>query len=368
MKLNIFLVSIFSLITILFSCENKEEIHSLETKEDSHFIDNQYAQAFKIIKHEHYTEIQIINPENNTVEFRYGIGDKLAENITPIKSNLSRIIPLSATHIGMMSELNLLEKIVGVSSKQYLCDNFLIKEVEMGSISSIGDIGQGDVEAYVAAKPDLIIFSGFDTKAPILKKLKAAGITTFTNYDWKETHPLGRAEWLKVYGILFDKEKEANIIFEAICDKYNALKEKTKALSHKPSVLVGTMYGDVFNAPAGESYMAQLLKDVNVDYVYKDSKGVGSLSISLEEVITQNQNVDYWLNVAAIKKSDILKMNDKFSLMNAVKEEKVYSYYKNVNCFWEQSAVQPDVLLRDFVKIFHPELVEGDFKFYSKVD
>ncbi|MEX1191369.1 MAG: ABC transporter substrate-binding protein [Brumimicrobium sp.] len=367
MKLYFYLVGFILLAT---SCVNDKAdstndntITSIETDT----LKNSYAEAFRIIEHEDSTEIQIINIENKEVEFKYFIG--VGEDNNSIKLNPGRVVALSSTHIGMMEELQLLDKIVGISSDKYLCSSSLKKRVEQGKASTVGDIGNGDVEGYLAVRPDLIIYSGFDTKAAILQKLKSAGLKTFTNYDWKETHPLGRAEWLKIFGVIFNKRKEANSLFDKIESKYLALVDKMKKTTRKPSVLVGTMYGDVFNTPAGESYMAKLLTDANSDYQYASTSGTGSLSLSLEEIISDNRNVDVWLNVAAQTKSDIVDMNKKFNLLNAFQKDKVYSYYKNVNCFWEKSAVQPHIVLKDFCKIFHPNMFEDDdLVFYHQLE
>ena len=356
------------IVIVAVSCT--EEI-TVQLTDDNSGIEwqNSYAEAFKVIQYAEGYQIQIIDPSTKELVKNYFLGKEgVLHSVELVPEKRNRIIPLSATHIGMMEQLKVEHHIVGVSNKQYLCSDFLINQVNKGKVASIGDIGQGDVEAYVSAQPDLIIFSGFDMNAPILKKLKSAGLSTFTNFDWKETHPLGRAEWIKVMGLLFNKVDEAQKLFDDICRDYDVLKDQVAHVETKPGVLAGTMYGDIFNAPAGDSYMAQLLKDAGTSYVYNESKGVGSLSLSLEEVITMNKLTDYWINAAAQTKKDVLKMNERFQLLNAVKQDKVYSYYADVNCFWERAAITPHLILRDLCKIFHPDLINDEFVFYSKLN
>lgn len=360
------LIILFSVV-LLIGCKDNSSNQQV-VKEKGISIENKYAEGFKITRFEDHIQISVINPDTKEVDFEYIIGTQVVHGITKLPFNPSRVIALSATHIGMMEELNLTDKIVGVSSEDYICSENVLKRIRDKSAASLGDIGSSDIEGYLAAQSDLIITSGFDNKAPILTKIKSAGLTLFTNYDWKETHPLGRTEWIKVFGILFNEEQKATELFEQICSQYYEITEKVSAQVNKPSVLVGTMYGDIFNAPAGDSYMAQLLKDANVDYVYTDSRGVGSLTLTLEDVISTNRTTDFWLNPAAQNKSQLLQMNTRFELMESVQNEKVYSYYKNVNCFWEQSAIQPQLLLQDLCKIFYPELFESDgLVFYDGV-
>lgn len=365
---------VFSIILFLFSCSG-EKSNPIATVNSPDFIGkadtlkNQYAEAFRIIEHESSTEIQILNTQKKEVEFRYTIGESADENSVEIMSELNRVVALSATHIGMLEELDLLEKIVGISDDKYLCSSKLKDRIKDGSLKSIGDIGMTDIEGYIDVNPDIVIYSGFDTKAPILKKLHSAGIKTFTNYDWKETHPLGRAEWLKVFGVLFNKRERAEKLFKSIETTYLNLVEEVAEYSSKEIVLVGTLYGDVFNAPAGGSYMAKILEDANIKYKYNETKGTGSISLTLEEVISDNRETGIWLNVAAQSKDKVLEMNNRFRLLRSLQENEVYSYYHEVNCFWEQSAIRPHLLLQDICKIAYPnEFKSKTFYFYNRLN
>lgn len=360
------LIILFSVV-LLIGCKDNSSNQQV-VKEKGISIENKYAEGFKITRFEDHIQISVINPDTKEVDFEYIIGTQVVHGITKLPFNPSRVIALSATHIGMMEELNLTDRIVGVSSADYICSKNVLERLSRKETVSLGDIGSSDIEGYLAAQPDLIITSGFDNKAPMLKKMKSAGLTLFTNYDWKETHPLGRAEWIKVFGILFNEEEKANKLFEEICNNYYAIAERVSSLEDKPTVFVGTMYGDIFNAPAGESYMAQLLRDANILYVYSESPGVGSLTLTLEDVIAKNRTTDFWLNPAAKNTSQLMQMNTRFDLLESVRGENVYSYYQNVNCFWEQSAIQPHLVLADLCAIFHPSLFGAtDLIFYSQV-
>jgi len=115
--------------------------------------------------------------------------------------------------------------------------------------------------------------------------------------------------------------------------------------------------------------MAKLLLDANVDYVYAATNGVGSLSLSLENIISTNRSTAFWLNPAAQNNNQILQMNTRFELLQSFQNGNVYSYYSNVNCFWERSAISPHLLLEDLCKIFYPEMFTNDkLTFYSVVE
>lgn len=315
-------------------------------------IENVYAECFRIIEFKSHKRIEVLNPETGGVDYSYSVGEN--KNLDKIE----RIVALSATHLGMINALDARNKVVGISSDKYLCDSLFSQKVEKNEVKAIGDIGMGDVEGYLSVNPDLIIVSGFNPDAPILKKMKTAGLKTFTNYDWKETHPLGRAEWVIVMGILLNKEAQAKELFKSIGERYHSIKEQVVNIDRKPSVLVGTMYGDIFNAPAGNSYMAKLLKDAGANYVYSATDGTASLSIPIEQVITENRRTDYWLNASAASKKGVIAMSEKFELLKAVETGSIYSYTKNVNCFWEESAIKPDQILLEIAQILHPQLFQ----------
>lgn len=361
---------IFIVLIFLSSCgENVDTEKSRDSKSvKNDTIHNDYASSFRIIEHKESTEIQIIDIETDVVEFNYIFSDSEKESNT-LKFNPDRVVALSATHIGMLEELQLLDKIVGISDEKYLCSPYLKERINKGLVQSLGDIGIADIEGFVEVSPDLVIYSGFDTEAPILQKLNSAGIKTFTNYDWKETHPLGRAEWLKVFGIIFNKQEEAAKLYSQIKTEYLKLVEKVKGFKAKENVLVGTMYGDVFNTPAGDSYMAKILKDANLRYKYHKTRGTGSLSLTLEEVVSDNRNTGIWLNVAAQSLDEVLAMNNRFRLLESIEKGQVFSYTHEVNCFWEKSAILPHVLLQDICKIAHPEKFDNkSLTFYNKLN
>ena len=358
----------FCITLLLVSCNaNNQKNDESTSVAKSDTITNSYAEGFKIVEYVNATVIDVIDPSSGEVSFSYEISSKKTTNADFLGADFSKVIALSATHIGMIEELGELDRIVGVSDASYLCNEELIKKSKSGKLKSVGDIGQSDIENYIAAKPDLIIYSGFDPNAPIIEKMKRAGLSIFANFDWKETHPLGRAEWIKVFGVLFDKKEEAFALFESIEKEYVNLKSALEGRETYPTVLVGSMYGDVFHAPAGDSYMAQFLKDANVDYVYKNTKGVGSISISLEELITQNRTTEYWLNPSATTHEKLMDINKRFSLIDAVNNGNSFTYYNDVNCFWERSAILPHEVLRDLSILFHSKTAEDNLMFYSVI-
>jgi len=343
----------------------QEEKNKVSTKANSILtadtLTNDFAKAFQIIHHHSFIEINIIDPDTKSTLNTYRVNKSDQANSDMFPKVMKSVVAMSATQVGMLRKLGLEDKITGVSSYSYMCNPMI-----ESAVKEVGNIGMSDAEAFVSINPNIILYSGFNDNAPILNKLAQANLKTFKIFEWKETHPMGRAEWIKVYGALFHKEREAKLIFEDIKAEYYAITDKLKLADKGPTVFAGTYFGDIFNVPAGDSYMAQLFKDANIDYVYAKTEGTGSLSLGLEEVITQNKDTEFWLNAGASSKEELMKQSQKFELLESAKTGKLYTYFNNTNCFWENSPIEPHKLLEDLGKIFHPDLFdENELHFYE---
>src|SRR5690554_1218264 len=326
-------------------------------------LENDFAEAFQIIYDQNDVKINIIDPSTKAIIQSYKVRKNSQAIYTSFTHDVNRVVAMSTTHVGMLRKLGLEDKIVGVSSFNYLC-----RPLNKTSVLEIGDMGMTDAESFLATTPDVILYSGFNLNSPVLNKLEQANLKTFLIYEWKETHPLGRAEWIKVFGVLFQKEQEANSIYDEIKKQYFDIQEKLNQEEKGASAFSGTYYGDVFNVPAGDSYMAQLFKDANINYIYSETSGTGSLMLSLERLITDNKDTEVWLNPSASTKTELLNQSEKFKLMKAVKTGKIYSYTQKTNCFWENSPIEPHKVLEDLGKIFHPLLFEDrTLNYYSLV-
>ena len=326
-------------------------------------IKNEYAEAFQIIYRQNDIKINILNPENQQIIQSYIVSDDNLSDVNVLSVNINRVVSMSTSTVGVLRELHLEDKIVGIANFNDLCH-----PLNKSRVKELGYMQSANPEGFVEIHPDIIFYSGFDMSNPVLNKLAKAGLKTFLIYDWKETHPLGRAEWIKVFGILLNKEQDANAIFNKIKTQYHNVAKKLGEAKMKPTVLAGTYFSGVFNAPAGESYMAQLIEDANANYVYAETNGTGSLSLTLEEVISKNKNVEFWLNAAAATKYDLLQQSQKFNLLKATKEGKLYSYFGDKNCFFEKATINPQLVLEDLGRIFHPELFEKqELNFYSRI-
>ena len=360
-------INSFIFLFIFFSCT--ESIVKSESVSGKSII--KYAKNLEIIEERDFVLIHLMDPETNQIEKRFVLIKtelRTPQGYIVIKTPITSIIALSSTHIGMLSKLNSTSLVSGVSSHLYVHDSLVLKNYRQGEVIEMGEENSIPVESIIKSKANVLIYSGFGNSFPHEEQLEKIGIACVSNYDWREIHPLGKAEWIKLFGYLTGKEKEANEYFACIEKEYKELKKIALKAKSKPTLFSGNMAGDVWHSPAGESFNAVLFKDANCDYKYAKTKGTGSVAKSFEEMLKDNRTTEFWFNPGVISKKELLNSQAKFSHFEALKKNKVYSYSYSGNEFWERSAIEPHHVLSDLIHILHPEIEnKRNYYFYRQL-
>jgi iron complex transport system substrate-binding protein len=195
------------------------------------------------------------------------------------------------------------------------------------------------------------------------------------NSDWTENHPLGKAEWIKFFGALVNKEKEADSIFSEIENNYNIAKALAAQVMTKPTVLIGAMYKDIWYLPQGDSWAARFIQDANGEYLWKESKGTGSHSLNLETVLEKGKEAQYWIGPGQFTSFEQMnEMHTVYSEFEAFQQRKIYSFTTIKGAtggvlYYELAPNRPDIVLKDIIKILHPRLLpEHKLYFFSLLE
>lgn len=321
-------------------------------------VEIQYAENFKLKKIKNGYLLELIEPGTKKISGTYKI----------YPSKIKKIISLTATLNGMLAELESQNVVVGISDIDYVYDPILRKKFQKGKIKEYGGIAENSIEKIIASKATVIFYDLIDEKFPNQDKLQKLGIKVMPIYDWRENHPLAKAEWIKVVGAITGKMAEANAIFDEVVNNYKDLTAIGVAYKNGPSVFCGNLIGDTWYTPSGDNYFAIMIGNAGGTYRYEDTKGTFSLGLTIEQILKDNLKTKFWLNPGYKKKSLILKMNPHAKHLHAFKNN-LYCYSKGMNKFWEQSALRPDLVLSDLIHIFHPEEKSiGKFHFYTKIN
>ena len=353
------------LIFVLFiSC--KKEVSNKLTNTNFHPKSSiKYAKGFDIISTKNEKKLIIKNPYSNTSNnFEYIIKKGINEQLNVINTPIKKIVVTSTTHIPMLELLGEEKALVGFQNTDYISSTKTRNRIDAGFVKELGNEAALNTESLLELRPDAVIGFTMDNYNKTFNLIEKHGIPVIINGDWREETPLGRAEWIKFFGVLFNKERLADSIFKTIEVDYLAAKYIAKQNTKHPSILSGAiMRNDIWSLPAGESFVAQFLLDANVNYLWKNSKGKGSLQLSYESVLEKAQHAEYWIAPGYFSsKAQLLENNPHYKNFTAFKNNNIYTAstkrgVKGGVMYYELGPTRPDLILQDIIKITNPDVL-----------
>ncbi|WP_203255729.1 ABC transporter substrate-binding protein [Hyunsoonleella ulvae] len=374
---------IFFLNILLFiSCKSelgkkpKENVEGVPVK-------LKYAKGFSIKKLETYTIIEIHKPWpeskrkyryallKNNYEPDYWIDEKQRFDNT-IELPIRKIVVTSTTHLPALELLHVEKSLVGFSGNDYVSSKKIRKLIDNGDIRELGKNEGLNTEVLLELNPDILVTFGIEGGNRSLETIKKSGIPVIFNGDWVESSPLAKAEWIKFFGVLFGKEKEADSIFNTIEKNYLEAKALAKNVINQPTVLSGAMHSNIWYLPNGTSNEAQFLKDANVNYLWKDTNGSGSLKLNFESVFVKAKTANIWLSPSNYSSYiDLKNGNENHSIFDAFQHKNIYTFTNTTGStggvlYYELGMTRPDLILKDIIKICHPELLQDYTPYFFK--
>jgi iron complex transport system substrate-binding protein len=375
---------IFKLTLLLFvltTCIQCKQNKSSFKEKSSDTSQIQFAKGFSIENYDGYSIIIVKNPwpkANKTYRYilkeKNGIvPDSLQQNpiiVVPIKS----IVVTSTTHIPSLEMLDEEKSLVAFPNLDYISSEKVRARIDAKKIREIGTNQSLNTEVLIDLQPNLIIGYGIDNNNATLDNLQKSGLKVMLNGDWNEETPLGKAEWIKFFGALYGKQKEANEIFSKMTNDYFKTINIAKKATTQPTVLAGDMYEDKWYLPKGTSWGSQLLKEANANYFWAETKGTGSLSLSFETVLEKAQNASVWITSGQFSSLKAMAdANPHYKQFSAFQQKNVYTFTRKKGnkggiLYYELAPNRPDIVLKDIVKIMHPELFPNyELYFFEKL-
>jgi iron complex transport system substrate-binding protein len=375
MKLHLLKSTVLLFLLFAIGCKQKKEISIPETATVKNEI--QYAKGLEIYKYVGYSIVKITKPwpgakENFTyvLQEKNGIIPESLKQYTTIQIPIQSIVVTSTTHIPALEMLGRENSLVGFPDTDFISSEKTRKRIDAGKVREVGKNENLNTEVLIDMQPDVIVGFGLTNSNPSLDLLQKSGLKVLFNGDWTEQSPLGKAEWIKFFGALYGLDSKANSVFKEIEKEYNATLALARKATQKPSVLSGSMFQDQWYVPQGESWASLFLKDAQADYLWKNTKGTGSISLPFEIVLEKAQKAAFW--IAPGDFSSLKQMSDSnphYQEFESFKNKKVYSYALNKGAkggilYFEWSPTRPDWVLKDLIKIFHPELLPNHSLFF----
>lgn len=364
-------------VLLLSACGGGSKTSSLQAEGDT--IRMKYSSLLQIVKHADYTVVTIRNPwDTLKVLHTYLLADRekpLPEHLpegTVVRTPLQKSVIYSSVHCSLWSELDELKGIGGVCGLEYIKLPQIQEGCRNGSIVNVGNSMNPDIERIIDLRPDAILLSPFENSGGY-GRVGKLNIPIIECADYMETSALGRAEWMRLYGLLLGKEAQADSLFAGIEKEYLTLTQQVKSQNLKrPTVISEMKNSSAWYIPGGNSTMGRLYQDAGADYVFASLSNNGSVPLAFETVFDRGGNADIWLikyNQPQDKTySELERDYAPYARFKAFQDRKVYGCNTNHVPFYEESPFHPELLLKDLIKIFHPELLpDYDLKYFSNL-
>ena len=289
------------------------------------------------------------------------------------------LITLSTTQLPPLSQLGLLDHLVGVDSAFYISTPEVVDKVANGQIAEIGFGSEINIELVLSLEPDLVISYGFNPTTDAHPVLLEAGVFTALDASWRELSPLGRAEWLKFTAIFFNLEAEASALYDDIAYRYEAARQLAASVpaAEGPDVLINSYLGytDAWFIPGADSYVGQLIRDAGGSLLLAEEGSSTSQGLSFEVAYEGGLDADVWLveTFGVSSQADMLALDSRFGDFAAFQRGAVWNNNRDENAnggnnYYEWGVTNPHLVLQELVAIFHPELLpEHEFAFYQRL-
>lgn len=367
-------LTLFIVVAFLASCKGSHASSSAEG--EGEVLPMKYAENLTVREFPDFTEVTVRNPWDTLktlqkyilVERDSAMPAGLPEG-TIIKVPVTNALVYSTVHNSLITELGAIDAIGGICNAKYVNGKELQARLASGRIVDCGVSLSPDLEKIIKLKPQVIMLSPFENNDKYAK-VGELGIPIIECADYMETSPLGRAEWVRFYGMLFGKQDVADKMFAETESNYLKLKQIANGLAIKPKVIIDQRYGQVWNVPGGVSTMGRLIEDAGGINPFASYEQSGSVPLAPEKVLAEAHDADIWFVRYNQEKDKSLRelgndapVNSQFK---AFKDGRVYGCNTRYVNFYEETPFHPDRILEDMVHIMHPELSSSaPVRYYS---
>jgi iron complex transport system substrate-binding protein len=363
--------------TILLTCCTEKANTTQEPATAGNSV--KYASGLTITAYHGYTVVTVSNPwPNAQMNYTYVLkkhSGKVPDSLSKypvIAVPVKKIVVTSTTHLPSLEMLGVENTLIGFPNLKYVSSAKIASMAKAGTVKELGANQSLNTELLLEMQPDVIVGFGIDNHNPALENLQRSGLKVIFNGDWNEQSPLGKAEWIKLFGVLFGKEKAAAFTFAEIEREYQNTRIRALSTRQKPSVLMGGMFENKWNVPRGNSWGATFINDASGKYFWQNTTGTGSLALPFETVLEVAGAADCWIGPGQYASlSEMLAANPHYQKFKAFQQGRVFTFKKGATggiIYYESAPNRPDLVLKDVVKILHPALLPNhELYFFEKI-
>lgn len=361
------------LLLLCVGCKTKDRSQS---DKSGATVAMRYAEQIQIDSCDGYWSVRVRNPWDTAKILHTYIlveqGRELPDNLpsgTLVRTPLRKSLIYSSVHCSLLVELDALDCIGGVCDLQYIYHPAVRTRCAEGRIVDAGNAMSPDLEKVIDLHPDAVLLSPFENSGGY-GRIEKLGIPIIECADYMETSPLGRAEWMRFFGLLFGRKQQADSLFAEVEKRYASLKSLVDTVSVRPTVLSELRNGSAWYTPGGHSTIGRLYADAGAAYVWADDTRSGSVPLSFETVFDRGRNADFWLfkyNETVDKTLTSLRAEyAPYAGFRAFQTGRVFACNTGKVPFYEETPFRPDWLFKDLILVFHPECLPGETARYFK--
>ena len=358
-------IILFFVISVAVSLSACTGNGSVAGKAGGDTVTFKYARHISIVKYNGYSVVSLVDPwKQGKVLHTYVLVPRSASlptslpEGTVVRTPLVRSAVFTTAHCQFLEYLGKGGSIKGVADLKYILIPDIQQRVRRKKIVDCGESMSPVIERIIDLNPDGIILSPFENSGGY-GKLGNIGIPLIEAADYMETSPLGRAEWMRFYGMLYGCEMRADSLFRVVDSAYAALKRAACKLPVGRSILTERKTGSVWYCPAGGSTIGQMIRDANGRYAFSYDRYSGSLALSFEQVLDKAADCDVWAfkynGEKPMSKADLLAEFQGYKELHAFKTGNIYQCNASKKPYFEEVPFRPDYLLRDIIILLHPE-------------
>ena len=341
MKTSIIVFIIVSILSITSCINNKDTVNQIN---GTIVLYPKYAKGFYVERMPDSSLSLIIRNPSDT--------NNIISNILLHDGDVdktSRVGCLSISHISFLDKLGVIDKVVGIPDTTLFDGSPILQKINENAQQIT--LGSGvKTETIIGMHPDFLFTSFYQDVN--LGSLRSSTLV-IPIVEYLELHPLGRMEWIKLFGFLMDELQVANLYCEDVFAKYNALKNAHVGDSTLPDIVDVSEYHGHWYAAGGQSYIAQLYKDAGYNYIWSDDEHNGSFPVSSEVAVKAGMETEYWRFVSEGKegeeKVDIATLNDYYGLFSSVKTGKVLYCNPTLSGYFTEGVLEPHIVLQDMI-------------------
>lgn len=353
--------------------------HTASAPHDGDSLTFKYARLLHVYHHKGWDEVRIDNPwRKGYVLHTYCLVPRGAErphtpagDATVVRVPVERSVVFTSVHCGLLARLNALSAVKGVCDTRYILMPEVKEYIRKAGIADMGQSFQPNVERIIALHPDALLVSPFAGSGGY-GKLGSAGLPLIECADYMESSALGRAEWMRLFGLLYGCTERADSLFATVENNYNSLKQQAAKAKSRPSLICDMIQSGGWFAPGGNSTIGGIFKDAGANYLFDDNNESGSVRLSPEAAVDKARNADFWFirrgDTDSLTYYSLAEENILYTVFRPWTQKHIYACNTLRVPFFDEEPFRPDLMLRDLVMIMHPELgIKGRPRYFTPI-